>query len=157
MERLRAEPERRRVTLAAETQLATGMRCEVTGRTHTVVVDEPRSVGGADSAASPVDAFLALLAGCQAITYRMWADLLGIALERVSVRVEGDMDMGGFFGLEEGVRPGFDAIRVEVSLTGPEGEERYAELTAAVERHCPLLDAIANGVPIASKVSRASS
>lgn len=149
--RLEAEPERRRVTLAAETALEDGMRCEVAGRKHVVVVDEPRSVGGDDSAASPVDAFLALLAGCQAITYRMWADLLDIPLERVSIRCEGDMDMGGFFGIAD-VRPGFDAIRLEVTLAGPADEARYAELREMVERTCPLLDAVANGAPVTQEV-----
>ena len=33
-------------------------------------------------------------------------------------------------------------------LTGPETEERYRELADAVDRHCPVLDIVAAGVPV---------
>jgi putative redox protein len=44
------------------------------------------------------------------------------------------------------VRPGFSAVRVEVTVTGPERPERYQELAAAVDQHCPVLDLFANPV-----------
>jgi hypothetical protein len=31
---------------------------------------------------------------------------------------------------------------------GPEPEERYRELIATVDRHCPVLDTVAHGVPV---------
>jgi putative redox protein len=46
------------------------------------------------------------------------------------------------------VRPGFSAVRVEVSVTGPETRERYTELAAAVDAHCPVLDLFSNPVPV---------
>lgn len=33
-------------------------------------------------------------------------------------------------------------------LIGPETEERYRELVAAVDRHCPVLDIVANPVTV---------
>ena len=33
-------------------------------------------------------------------------------------------------------------------MTGPESEERYAELAAAVDEHCPVLDLFQNPVPV---------
>jgi uncharacterized OsmC-like protein len=68
-------------------------------------VDEPPALGGADSAANPVQYALASLGSCQAITYRFWAEQLGIAVDSVSVRAEGDLDLRGFFGVDETVRP----------------------------------------------------
>jgi uncharacterized OsmC-like protein len=118
-----------------------------TGR-HTFKVDEPPALGGADAAANPVQYALASLGSCQAITYRLWAARLGIEVDSVTVRVEGDLDLRGFFGVGDGVRPGFTAIRVEVTMAGPESEERYAELAAAVDEHCPVLDLFQNPVPV---------
>jgi putative redox protein len=46
------------------------------------------------------------------------------------------------------VRPGFSAVRIEVTVTGPESPERYEELAAAVDQHCPVLDLFANPVPV---------
>ena len=87
---------------------------------HSFKVDEPPALGGADVAANPVQYALASLGSCQAITYRFWAEQLGIAFDSLTVRVEGDLDIRGFFGFDDSVRPGFSAVRVEVTVTGPE-------------------------------------
>src|ERR1700720_1027167 len=92
---------------------------------HTFKVDEPPALGGADVAANPVQYALASLGSCQAITYQFWAEQLGIGFDTLSVRVEGDLDIRGFFGFDDRVRPGFSAVRVEVTVTGPESPERY--------------------------------
>jgi putative redox protein len=115
---------------------------------HTVRVDEPAALAGEDSAPGPVDFALIALASCQTITYRFWAEKLGIALDDVEVTVEADLDLRGFFGLDEGVRPGFTAVRVAVTPKGPESAERYQELAAAVDAHCPVLDLFANSTPV---------
>ena len=115
---------------------------------HSFKVDEPAALGGADAAANPVQYALASLGSCQAITYQFWAEQLGIGFDSLSVRVEGDLDVRGFFGFDDGVRPGLSAVRVEVTVTGPESPERYQDLAAAVDRHCPVLDLFANPVPV---------
>jgi putative redox protein len=115
---------------------------------HSFTVDEPPALGGADAAANPVQYALASLGSCQAITYRFWAAQLGVTLDSITVRVEGDLDLRGFFGVDDGVRPGFSGVHVEVTVAGPESEERYAELAAAVDAHCPVLDLFQNPVPV---------
>jgi uncharacterized OsmC-like protein len=115
---------------------------------HTFKVDEPEPLGGADAAANPVQYALASLGSCQAITYRIWAEQLGIELDSVTVRVEGDLDLRGFFGVDDTVRPGFTGVRIEVSVKGPEPAERYQELATAVDQHCPVLDLFQNPVPV---------
>jgi uncharacterized OsmC-like protein len=115
---------------------------------HSFKVDEPAALGGADVAANPVQYALASLGSCQAITYQFWAEQLGIGFESLSVRVEGDLDIRGFLGFDDGVRPGLSAVRVEVTVSGPESPERYEELAAAVDQHCPVLDLFANPVPV---------
>jgi hypothetical protein len=58
---------------------------------HSFKVDEPPALGGADVAANPVQYALASLGSCQAITYQLWAEQLGIGFDTLSVRVEGDL------------------------------------------------------------------
>ena len=128
---------------------------DVSTGAHTFKVDEPPALGGADAAANPVQYALASLGSCQAITYRFWAAQLGVELDSITVRVEGDLDLRGFFGVDDAVRPGFTAVRVEVSLAGPENEERYAALAAAVDEHCPVLDLFKNPVPVSRALATA--
>lgn len=107
---------------------------------HTVRTDEPPSLGGQDSAPNPVEYALASLLSCQVVTYRFWAVKLGIEVEDINVSIEGDLDVRGFFGLDEQTRAGFGEIRVSVQIHGPETSQRYAELQGAVDAHCPVLD-----------------
>jgi uncharacterized OsmC-like protein len=151
-ERFRREPERALVTVRVETELGEGMRCATTARGHATAADEPRSLGGTDTAQSPVELLLTSLATCQAVTYRLWAAELGIALERIGVAVEGDIDLRGFLGVAEDVPAGYGALRITVSLSGPAGEARYRELAEAVDRHCPVFDVLARPVPVAREL-----
>lgn len=119
-----------------------------TARSHTLAVDEPPTLGGDDSAINPVETYLAALLSCQIVTYRFYADQLGITIDELKLSAEGDLDVRGFFGLDDSVRAGFTAVRVTVDITGPDTEERYRELTATVDAHCPILDLTQNPTPI---------
>jgi uncharacterized OsmC-like protein len=122
-------------------------------RTHALKVDEPALLGGDDTAANPVEYALASLASCQAITYRFWAQKLGIRLDGLEVTAEGDLDLQGFFGLDRESRPGFTAVRLDVTPIGPEPAERYRELADAVDEHCPVLDLFANPTPVERRLA----
>lgn len=139
----------------AVTTLVTGTTTEVSIRTggHEFTIDEPPILAGTNLGASPVEHLLASLGSCQVITYQVWAAKLGIALEAVEVTVTGELDVHGFFGLDPDIRPGFQSIGVNVRLTGPETSERYAQLTKAVDEHCPVLDVLTVGVPVHSTFS----
>ena len=145
---IRETPEDGRLTVAATGAILDGVRCHADIRHHEIGIDEPMGLGGTDTGPNPVEVVIAALGTCQAITYRVWAAMLGIELDDVRFETEGDIDLNGFFGLDDTVRPGFGAIRHRVILIGPETEERYRELTEAVDRHCPVLDIIANPVPV---------
>ena len=49
-------------------------------------------------------------------------------------------------------RAGFVVVRLVVRLTGPETEERYEELRAAVDAHCPVLDLVRDPMPVTTRV-----
>jgi uncharacterized OsmC-like protein len=138
---------------SAQGTLAGVTEVDIRTGAHTFKVDEPPALGGADVAANPVQYALASLGSCQAITYRFWAEQLGISFDSLTVRVEGDLDVRGFFGFDDTVRPGFSAVRVEVTVTGPESAGRYQELAAAVDEHCPVLDLFKNPVPVTRTVT----
>ncbi|MGA9872436.1 MAG: OsmC family protein [Rhodococcus sp. (in: high G+C Gram-positive bacteria)] len=115
---------------------------------YSVEVDEPPALGGESTAANPVEYYLASLLSCQVVTYRVWADKLGITVDDITARAEGDLDLRGFFGFDDNVRAGFGEVRVVVKVTGPETRERYEELQNAVDAHCPVLDLTRNPTPV---------
>ena len=119
---------------------------------HEFAVDEPAALAGDDLAASPVEVALGALISCQIVVYRLYAHALGIRLDDVEVTAEGDLDAARLFGKDDSVRAGFGDVRLLVRLTGPESEERYEELRAAVDAHCPVLDLFQNPTPVTTRV-----
>lgn len=142
-----------RLTTQARASLVTGTEVRINARDHTFTIDEPHDLGGTDSGANPVEHLLAALGACQVITYQVWAEKLGITVDSIDVDLTGDIDLRGFFGTADNVRPGFDGIKVQTTLTGPETTERYQELIDTVEQHCPVLDNLQNSVPVRGEVS----
>ena len=121
---------------------------------HEFVVDEPAALAGDDVAASPVEYALGALAACQVVVYRLYAQALGIEVDDIDVRAEGDLDARRLFGIDETVRAGFGAVRLNVTLTGPESDARYEQLREAVDAHCPVLDLFANDTPVTTVVAK---
>lgn len=127
----------------------------ITAGKHEFVVDEPAALAGDDVAASPVEFALGALISCQIVVYRLYAQALGIQVDDVAITAEGDLDARKLFGIDETVRPGFGAVRLDIRISGPETAERYQELRAAVDEHCPVLDLFANATPVAVTVAKA--
>jgi uncharacterized OsmC-like protein len=125
-----------------------GLHREVNIRAFCVEVDEPPALGGNDRAPNPVEYALAALATCQEITYRVHADALGIPLDDVSVKLEGELDLRGFFGASSGVRPGFQRITGSVSFDSTASAEDLERLKRVVDGHCPVLDLFSNATPV---------
>ncbi len=141
-------PETRNITFGVESRQIEGLRSRTTIRDFTIEADEPEVLGGADSAPNPVEYVLAALATCQEITYRLYADALDIPLDNVSVNIEGDLDLAGFFAVDDSVRPGYQTIRGTVNLDSSAPREKLELLKQAVDAHCPVLDIISNPTPV---------
>lgn len=147
-----ATEEQATVTFESHSALQEGFRTEARIRDFTLTVDEPKGLGGTDTGPNPVELVLAALGTCQEITYRLYADALGIPLDGVSVKVEGDVDLRGFFAAKEGVRAGYREIRATVTLDSTAPEEDLRRLKDTVDSHCPVLDMLTNTVQVATKI-----
>jgi uncharacterized OsmC-like protein len=146
--KFKADAEAAKATFESRSALQEGLRSEVSLRQHNLTVDEPPALGGTDSGPNPVELILASLGTCQEITYRAYATALGIPLDKVSVTVEGDIDLRGFFAVDESVRAGYEAVRGTVHLESSASEEQLQQLRDVVNGHCPVLDIISQPVPV---------
>ena len=120
-------------------------------------IDEPPALGGTDQGPNPVEVILAALGSCQEITYRAYATALDIPLAGVSVKLEGDLDLCGFLAVDDSVRPGYLAVRANITLESSASEEQISNLVAAVNAHCPVLDILQNPTPVEIDVTRVAS
>jgi Predicted redox protein, regulator of disulfide bond formation len=127
---------------------AEGFRCVVKIRDFELVIDQPKGFGGGNSGPKPSEVLLAALAACQQITWRLYADALGVPLNGVRVEIGGRQDLRGFLGTAEGVRAGFQDITATVIVDSPASDEEIARLKSVVDSHCPVLDDLASPVPV---------
>jgi uncharacterized OsmC-like protein len=145
---LRADAVNAKAVFSVDSQQVENLRSEARIRQFSLTVDEPPSLGGSDAGPNPVELILAGLATCQEITYRAYATALGVPLDSVSVKLDGDLDLRGFFAVDERVRPGFTGVRGIVTLKSSASKEELAKLKAIVDAHCPVLDILRAPVPV---------
>ena len=148
----KADAQKAKATFESSSALQEGLRSVVSIRQHGLTVDEPKALGGADSGPNPVELILAALGSCQEITYRAFASVMGVPLDHVSVKMEGDIDLRDFFAVDESMRAGYEAIRGTVHIESSASEEQLKQLQAAVNGHCPVLDILTNPVPVDLKM-----
>ena len=145
---LRDNPGAATVVFDANTRQLGGLLSEADIRDFKLRIDEPTTLGGTDQGANPVELVLAALGACQEITYRLYADTLGIPVNGVSVKLIGRLDLRGFFAADDGVRPGFKDIHATVTIDSPASADDIERLKATVDRHCPVLDILRNVTPV---------
>src|SRR6202522_2850745 len=145
---LRADATNAKAVFSVDSQQVENLRSEAKIRQFSLTVDEPPTLGGSDAGPNPVELVLAALATCQEITYRAYATALGVPLDSVSVKLEGSLDLRGFFAVKDGVRAGFNNVRGVVNLKSSAPASDLAKLKEVVDAHCPALAIIRDPVPV---------
>jgi putative redox protein len=103
---------------------------------HSVVVDEPISVGGTDVGPSPTRLLATALAGCVAVTMEMYAQRKGWDIGAVEVDVDVEYE-------------GFAPRSFAVTLRLPAGlSEEQRQRLLAIARKCPVHRVLASETPI---------
>lgn len=118
-----------------------------------LVSDEPVSLLGTDTGVSPAEYALKALAGCYAVTLASMAASQGIELDRLELDLNFDIDLNGFLGLDDKVRKGAQAIRVDVKLdSASAGREQLEALVRELPNQSPLHDTLANPVTVSAQL-----
>jgi uncharacterized OsmC-like protein len=122
---------------------------EDTSRKRPFVYDnsEPPILLGNNEGANPVEYILHGLAGCMTTTLALHAAASGIHLESVESKLEGDLNVQGFLGLNDEIRNGYQQIRVSFKIEGNLTAGEKAMLESFV-RKSPVFDIVTNKVPV---------
>jgi uncharacterized OsmC-like protein len=110
--------------------------------------DEPPVLLGQNAAPNAVEAVLHALASCLSVGFIYNAAAQGIQVEGLMFRMEGDIDLHGFLGLSDQVRPGYQGIRLSYRVKSAAPREKLEELCEYVQKTSPVLDIIRNPVPV---------
>lgn len=111
--------------------------------THTIrhfdsfSMDEPTSLGGKDTGATPLEYVAAALNGCKAVMIPLIAKEQNFSFSNLSFETVGILDARGIMG-ESGVRTYFQKVRFNLEIATEESDESLLELKREVERRCPV-------------------
>ena len=128
---------------------ASGFRTGLSARGHAYTADEPVSLGGTDAGPTPYEYLLGALAGCMAMTLRMYADRKRWPLEAAEVRVRTARSHEKDCEQCDTADVGVTRIEREVELTGALSDEQRARLLEIADR-CPVKQTLARGVEVVS-------
>ena len=139
--RYREEPSAAAITLRATGQQGDApVACSIEVGRAIHEAQAHAGTGGAGTAACSGDMLLGALAACAQVTCQMVAANMGIATERISVAVEGDLDLRGTLGVARDAPVGFSDIRLEFDIEAPGAdEETIASLKEKTIRYCVVL------------------
>lgn len=144
----KSDPKKAQMEFSATTNWVGGATSRTKIRNFTFEIDEPKSLLGSDKAPNPVETLLAAMGSCLSVGFAYNAAVLGIDLESVSIETRGELDLQGFLGLSEKVRPGYKNIGVMVKIKSSAPREKVKELYEHVLRTSPLLDIVRNAEPV---------
>jgi uncharacterized OsmC-like protein len=148
VDKIKQRPSAGETTWSAEVRWTGAFRSEATIRKFAPTAsDEPRGLGGSDSAPNPVEQVLAALGNCLAVGYAANASAAGISIRDLRINLDGDLDLHTFLGLADG-HAGFSAIRVAVHLDTDADEAAVAELHRKVAATSPVGQTLSKAIPV---------
>ena len=115
--------------------------------------DMPFVLNGTNTAPNPPEFLLHSLASCITTTMMLLASTKGIKVDDVTIRVEGDLNLNGFLGLDDNVLKGYQKIKVFIDVKGDLTEIQREELIELSKRS-PVYNTLIN--PVAMNVSLVS-
>jgi uncharacterized OsmC-like protein len=110
--------------------------------------DEPPVLLGENSAPNPVEYLLTALASCVTTSLVFHAAAKGIELEEVESRVEGDIDVRGFLGIDDNVPKGYKNIRMTFKIKADAPEDQLEEICRIGHTFSPVFNTLTNGVNV---------
>jgi uncharacterized OsmC-like protein len=117
-------------------------------RHFSIDIDEPLELGGANRFANPQEYLLAALNACMLVGYTALCALQGIALHKLEIITEGDIDLRGFFGLDPTIAAGYRELRSRVVIKADGTKEQLRQIHELVLVTSPNFYNIARGVSV---------
>jgi len=122
---------------------AAGTRTKIQVRNFAAVyTDEPASLGGTNSAPSPLETVLVALVGCDGVIINGVAKAMGFTYAGVDFACQSQIDVRGPKGVP-GIRPYFESGSLEITVYTDEPEHRFRQLCRNVEYRCPVMNLLA--------------
>jgi uncharacterized OsmC-like protein len=111
--------------------------------------DFPDQLSGEGRGPTVCESCMGSLAACLTQTIVAHATSRGIQIDSIDIDVEGDVDLRGFTGISNDVRPGAQQFRVYMNIkSNNASKEQINELYGIGKRFSPAFDTLTNGTSV---------
>ncbi len=111
--------------------------------------DFPDQLSGEGRGPTVCESCMGSLAACLTQTIVAHATSRGIQIDSIDIDVEGDVDLRGFTGISNDVRPGAQQFRVNMNIKSNNApKEQINELYEIGKRFSPAFDTLTNGTSV---------
>ena len=141
-------PERGQRTYRNLARVDCGTLCHVEEAGRTLTLDVGKALGGNDQGPNPGMLLRSAMSGCVAIGIRQWAARRNLPIEQVEVQLETDVDARGQLGVCEAAAPGFQRVRMLITVTSAAPFAAIDDLVATSLKYSPLMDLFLNPQPV---------
>ncbi len=104
---------------------------------HTLIVDEPKSMGGTDEGTSPMGYLFTAMAGCTAVIVERVAKGMEIEIQSMKVKASGVYSPRGIAG-QEGYESAPTQFKYDVTLKTSASDAQIEELKKLYVKRCPV-------------------
>ena len=170
IETIKNKPEMAKVTFQVQTQwqngdgfkiTSTGKNFQIGGQTverreaYTLASDYPDEMGGMSKGPTVCEMCMASIGSCISQTIVAYATMIGVQLDSIRIQTEGDVDIRGFTGVSEDVRPGAQEFRMDIHLESKTAsKEQLEKLYELGNRFSPAIDTMTHGTTIKTTYKR---
>jgi uncharacterized OsmC-like protein len=170
IETIKNQPEMAKVTFQVQTQwqngdgfkiTSTGKNFQIGGQTverreaYTLASDYPDEMGGMSKGPTVCEMCMASIGSCISQTIVAYATMMGVQLDSITIETEGDVDIRGFTGVSEDVRPGAQEFRMDIHLESKTAsKEQLEKLYELGNRFSPAIDTLTHGTTIKTTYKR---
>jgi len=124
---------------------------ETAVRCHLVRADYSGPAGGGDLAPNPVELLLASFAACIESAFYEFAVHEGLAVNSITVEIEGTLDLRGLFMIDD-IQAGFKDLTYHFIVESPDDEGMIRDLAERVIAHCPVVDSLVKPTPVSGTI-----
>ena len=164
IESIKNQPEMGKVTFQLQTKwqsgdgfkiTSTGKNFQIGGQTierrqvFTLASDFPDELGGMSKGPTVCEMCMASIASCISQTIVAYATMMGVQLDSIRIETEGDVDIRGFTGVSEKVRPGAQEFRINIHLESKTAsKDQLEKLYELGKKFSPAMDTLTHGTTI---------
>ncbi len=103
-------------------------RCSIRDGDATLKIDMPKEFGGGGTTNSAGFHARAALGACLAQGYYIWAAVLGVQIDHLSIEIQADTDSRGVLGIDDSVVRSYSGVRYVVHIDSPAPRAKIEEV-----------------------------